>query len=248
MLDFIKSLLTQNYYNKKAPQAFLNFYKYSCESDAYLEYCKKIHLTEYPVQNNLSPEQLKYLKKLLKELAPKKVLDLGCGTGHFLEALQEEFKFQGQGIDFALKKSFKNLIKADFENFNFKEKEYDIIYSIDSLYMINDISKVLSSINQSLKKNGKFIIFYTATKAIESTRLIKTLKKQNYKYDIKDFSNDDKYFWEYSLQTLTDLKESFRKEGNTNIWHTKYKETTKNIEFHKEGKLSRFCIVVDKES
>ena len=67
MLGLIKDLLTQKYYNKKAPEAFKNFYRYSTESSAFLAYCKELHGLDFPVQNNLSKDQFKFLIKEFKK-------------------------------------------------------------------------------------------------------------------------------------------------------------------------------------
>lgn len=246
MFGLIKRILTQNFYNKKAPEAFQHFYKYSSESKTYLSYCNMVHNLDIPVQNNTSPEQLERLTTELSQAAPKNVLDLGCGTGHLLRYYQDKFGFNAKGIDFALAQSKGNLIKGNFEDHVFEDGEFDFIYSIDSLYMMNNLKKVLNKYLKFLKSNGTFFIFYTSTEVFERSPMAKALNKLGVNFEIEEMTENDKLFWERSSEILKNLKKDFFEEGNVSVWKTKTSEADKNIELHKRNSLFRYIIKIKK--
>lgn len=247
MFGLIKRILTQNYYNKKAPEAFEHFYKYSSESDSYLSYCKLVHNLDIPVQNNASPEQLEKLELEFESSQPSNVLDLGCGTGHLLNHYESKYGFQAKGIDFALAKSHANLIKDNFENHKFKDEEFDFIYSIDSLYMMNNLRKVLNKYLKYLSKNGTFFIFYTSTEEFQSSPMAKALNKLSVNFEFEDMTENDKSFWQRSSEILKSMKKDFLEEGNVSVWKTKSSEADKNIDLHKRNSLFRYIIKIKKD-
>jgi SAM-dependent methyltransferase len=246
MFGLFKRILTQNYYNKKAPEAFEHFYKYSDESESYLNYCKSVHKRNFPLQSNASPSQLDYLDTQMSEIKPKRVLDLGCGTGHLYRQYKSQYGFKGLGLDFAIPNATGDLVKANFENYNFKDQKFDLIYSIDSLYMMNNLRKVVNRVYKQLDDNGSFIIFYTSVDLYEKSPLNKALKKLGLDPEVINMSEDDKTFWEDSFNKLEQMKKSFFDEGNVSIWKTKYNEAQKNMELHQRNSLFRYIINIKK--
>ncbi len=109
----------------------------------------------------------------LIKVAPKTILDLGCGTGHGSFSLQKRFKSaQVFSLDMAfamlertyaqqplLKKAFgrKKLICADIENLPVAEDQIDLVWSNLALQWCNDLDKSFASIRAALKPNSLFI-------------------------------------------------------------------------------------------
>ena len=246
MFKLIKRVLTQNYYNKKAPKAFEHFYKYSSESEAYLNFCTQVHQLDFPVQNNLSQAQFQVLEEEISSSLPKNVLDLGCGTGDLFKHLSKKYKFKGLGLDFALLKETSELKKANFETFSFKENQFDLIYSIDSLYMMNNLRRTIKRTLKSLRSGGKFIIFYTATEEFALCPMAKPLRKLDLDYSLRDFTEDDSKHWNNSDNVLNDMKKEFLNEGNVSIWKTKSQEAQKNKGLHASKSLFRYIITITK--
>jgi len=109
----------------------------------------------------------------LIKIAPQKILDLGCGTGHGSFSLQKRFKSASVfSLDLAfamlektyaqqpkLKKMFsgKKLICADIENLPVAEDQMDLVWSNLALQWCNDLDKSFANIRTALKPNGLFI-------------------------------------------------------------------------------------------
>ncbi len=109
----------------------------------------------------------------LIKAAPKKILDLGCGTCHGSASLQKRFKSaQVFSLDLAfsmlekahaqqslLKKAFgsKKLICADIENMPVADDQIDIVWSNLALQWCNDLDKSFAEVRRVLKPNSLFI-------------------------------------------------------------------------------------------
>lgn len=249
MFGLLKRILTQNYYNKKAPKAFEHFYKYSVESEPYLKYCNLVHKVDFPLQNNASPAQLKVLTGAIEAKKPSSVLDLGCGSGHLLNYLQGKYNFSKLGIDFALLSEGPEFLKENFETSKFNERSFDLIYSIDSLYMMNNLRKIVRKALKHLNQGGEFIIFYTSTVEFDLSPLSKAIKKLDISPEAiekMDYTKDDKVFWENSAQVLEDLKSEFYEEGNISTFKTKFNEAKKNRDLHEQSSLYRYIVRIKK--
>lgn len=104
---------------------------------------------------------------LVKELQPKRVLDVGCGTGYLTHRLAEHF-FPAEviGIDIApgmievakRRKHRGNLVfrEEDGEKISFEQCFFDLIVSNASLQWM-DAAKVFESVRKMLKTNGCFV-------------------------------------------------------------------------------------------
>jgi ubiquinone/menaquinone biosynthesis C-methylase UbiE len=112
------------------------------------------------------------LKFVLREnIAGKNILDLGCGTGFFLDEFAKYSPQSLIGID--LDEELLNLATSrlkDLENINIslqiasaeklsllKEKNFDFIFAVESLVNMQNLPAVANGISEKLSKNGKFI-------------------------------------------------------------------------------------------
>lgn len=96
----------------------------------------------------------------------KKILDVGCGTGEFLNSLKTK-NDQLWGIDISKKniKKANSLFKnnANFsvspaEKLNFEDESFDEIYFLEVLEHVDNLYKVIDEIRRVLKKGGKLTI------------------------------------------------------------------------------------------
>ncbi|MGR5131869.1 malonyl-ACP O-methyltransferase BioC [Vibrio alfacsensis] len=104
------------------------------------------------------------LEKLPLELANKRILDLGCGTGYFSELLQQ----RGAEVVCAdisqamLHKAHErcgdkrmSYVLADAEHLPFDDSSFDYVFSSLALQWCSDLSYPLSEIRRVIKAGGK---------------------------------------------------------------------------------------------
>lgn len=99
---------------------------------------------------------------LIKGLKAKSILDVGCGTGHFLEkAYKKNFKIKGIETD----KTARENISTDIKQFILpsindlpQNENYDVITMWHVLEHLHNLQGSFSHLNKVLKKKGYFII------------------------------------------------------------------------------------------
>ncbi len=114
----------------------------------------------------LSEDQL----QLFGPITGKKVLDIGCGSGHSLQYMGNEGAQELWGLDLSTKqietadellrsqKSKVTLFESAMEeNPGLPHEYFDVVYSIYALGWTTDLQKTLSNIHNYLKPGGTFI-------------------------------------------------------------------------------------------
>lgn len=96
---------------------------------------------------------------------PKKILDVGCGTGKQISLLPNNIDIVGVDISLPMlkianKQVPNKCIEADAVNLPFEDNEFDLIISQFALHEKNTkiIDAELNEINRVLKTNGKLLI------------------------------------------------------------------------------------------
>jgi trans-aconitate methyltransferase len=103
------------------------------------------------------------LLELLDPKAGEKVLDLGCGTGHLTEKIQQSGA-SVTGIDASPSMIAKaneaypavEFIVKNATEFDFSEK-FDAVFSNATLHWITDAESVINNVYKSLKPGGRFV-------------------------------------------------------------------------------------------
>ena len=141
---------------------FLNYLYYSDQKKEKINYAKR-YLEDYEIKvKNIYLPKAKFLKKIIKKKNIK-LLDLGCGGGHFLKAC-ENLNIQGSGYD-----SNKKLV--DLANKKIKKK------MMLALQKIEDINRII------LNTDGDCISLISVLEHIQNpSHFFKIFKKSNYKY------------------------------------------------------------------
>ncbi len=112
------------------------------------------------------PELLRWELSVYKKLFHKNltsIVDLGCGTGEFLEMAKEMFpKVLGVDMnDYAIqtcKKKGIPAVKADVNKTKLKSNSFDVVRSKEVLEHVQDAEKFILECKRILKKNGYLVI------------------------------------------------------------------------------------------
>jgi len=118
-------------------------------------------------ENSLSQFRLNY-ERFIPSATGAKILDIGCGSGHFPYYLGKKgctdflgIDISPQQVDFCRKNISKSVEQADaFEFLKEKKKTYDAIVANDLLEHIpkEEIVKFLKLVNAALKDKGVFLM------------------------------------------------------------------------------------------
>ncbi|MFC1780430.1 class I SAM-dependent methyltransferase [Patescibacteria group bacterium] len=98
------------------------------------------------------------------EFSNKKVLDIGCGVGMFLNQFRK-LKSEVFGVDVdkhkidIAKKRYKNVQVAPAEKLPFRKDTYDIVWLHEVIEHVEDDKKVIDEAFRVLKPGGKLVIF-----------------------------------------------------------------------------------------
>lgn len=106
-----------------------------------------------------------HFEKIKMEPVPKTILDLGCGTGKFLECfLQKKSWESATGVDFSvamLKKARATVsgnvmwLREDFDALPFLESSFDLVISAFTLRSVQRLPEFLGHVHRILTPGGK---------------------------------------------------------------------------------------------
>lgn len=105
------------------------------------------------------------IREALERVPTGKMLELGCGTGHWTKLFVElGFDLIATDISDAMLKQawIKNIdaeiVKADSENLLFKDKSFDVLASVTMMEFVKDKDKVLDEVDRVLKPGGWLLL------------------------------------------------------------------------------------------
>ena len=117
----------------------------------------------YQVTLSYNPLLFKTVLKYLKPKKKEKILDLGCGRGFYVKAM-EKYTDEIVGVDInreAVKKAVsQKVIYGDATNLNFNSNTFDKIYSLHTIEHIPDLKKFLKEVSRILKAEGIIVLVY----------------------------------------------------------------------------------------
>ncbi|MFH1053278.1 MAG: class I SAM-dependent methyltransferase [Candidatus Woesearchaeota archaeon] len=111
--------------------------------------------------------RIRLLTGLIKKINPEYVLEVGCGTGIFLDNLSSHFK-KGFGIDVSSemirmaethhKKPNLNYLVCKDETIPFSNSKFDLVLSQGVIEYVNSPKKHIDEMLRVLKKNGYLVL------------------------------------------------------------------------------------------
>lgn len=136
------------------------------------------------LQKRVGLELLEVIKS--DAIKPRRILDIGAGTGWFSQELEKYFKASVFGIDSArdmvnLANSKKGLkvLQAEAENLPFKNETFDCLVSNLALQWVIDLDFAIAEAYRVLEKRGRFYFSCFGPSTLEELRsaLIPNLTK-----------------------------------------------------------------------
>ena len=152
--DELKKLYSENYYKA-----------WGIKGEEENEATKQMKISTFRLRLNL----------IKKYITKGKILDVGCATGYFLEAAQEN-GFESYGVEFSeysssiAKKKFgdNNVFFGTLEQCNFEDKSFDVITMSDLIEHVRTPAQTLSKAAALLKDDGVIMIMTPDTKTLSN--------------------------------------------------------------------------------
>ena len=105
------------------------------------------------------------LEKIITENNYKTILEVGCGTGHWLNELVDEGRiFFGCDLSFGMLKeaaetnNSNSLFCCSANSLPLKNQSFDFIYCVNALHFFEDKTKFINTIINNLKSGGTFAV------------------------------------------------------------------------------------------
>lgn len=107
------------------------------------------------------------MKRLMRSVKGKTVLDLGCGMGHQIESILPQEPEKVVGVDISQKmlaearkkasSSIVQLVCQPVEEYEFGVEQFDLVLSSMTLHYVADLKTLFQKIYTSLKPQGQFL-------------------------------------------------------------------------------------------
>jgi ubiquinone/menaquinone biosynthesis C-methylase UbiE len=108
----------------------------------------------------------KEIKNIIASNNYKTILEAGCGTGRWINALEEKGR-KVFGLDYSLdmmkipkaEKPHLNLINADAVHIPFKDNYFDLIFCVNAIHHFTDKEKFINECHRTLTRKGTLAVF-----------------------------------------------------------------------------------------
>lgn len=200
------------YYKKCLNCNFVKIDPYPNKKDLEILYDNKSYHGKF--YSNMESTEYKLSAEYLSSFCKKRarLLDFGCGNGHFIKEIQNKYKCYGVEYDLdTIKQCRKTLTKATFlENKTIKKKKFnnffDVVHLGDVLEHVVNPDSLLNKLHKKIKKNGLLYLegpiernFSIINLSIILFGNIKKLIKPNLKNNFKPYHL---YFCNFNNQLL----------------------------------------------
>ena len=231
-------------------------------SKAYSMFCERVFGKDLSQFSVLDMAQLNTLIEKLDLKPEEMALDLGCGNGRIAEYISDATGAKMIGLDFASelikksqqrtadKKSRLTYVVGNMDELSFEEGSFDAVISIDTLYFVDNIDVTIKELKKLLKSpNGRLAIFSDQNCESgesldillpENTKVGKALRDNNFIYQTIDFTSNSREIWIREIKAAEELKESFTKEGNADIYEDRAQDAKRTLESIESGRHVRY--------
>ncbi|MBE0699439.1 MAG: class I SAM-dependent methyltransferase [Anaerolineaceae bacterium] len=152
---------------------YRKYYTITARSPVYSRFCERLYGRDLSQTDFSDMTQIDFLIRQSTLQPGMRGLDLGCGNGLFAEYLSDCTGAQVVGLDYIPeaiaqaqqrtqpKRDRLQFVVGDLDHLTEVQGSFDLLTSIDTLYMPNDLPKTLRRMHELLVAGGKMLIFYT---------------------------------------------------------------------------------------
>jgi ubiquinone/menaquinone biosynthesis C-methylase UbiE len=133
------------------------------------------------------------LVNIVNQTQSQNVLEVGCGTGHWIEILQNQAYVVGLDYSYNMLNKIDpnngcfSLIQADSARLPFVEESFDFIYCVNAFHHFNQQEAFITNAKNLLKKNGTLAIIGMAPHAKTDSWFVYDFFPQTLEADLQRF-------------------------------------------------------------
>jgi ubiquinone/menaquinone biosynthesis C-methylase UbiE len=214
---------------------YREYYTITARSPAYSRFCEGLYGCDLCQTSFSDMAQIRFLIQVANLVPGSRVLDLGCGNGLLAEFLSDTTGARVAGVDYvpeaiqqALEHTAAKRDRLDFSVGNLDHLDYpagsfELVISIDSIYMPNDLPATLRKLRDLLTPGGKMLVFYStfcldASQSRETlfpdhTDLARALRHVGLSYRTWDFTEPTFRLMRRKYQLAESMRGEFEAEG-----------------------------------
>ncbi len=226
---------------------YKTYYVRTRDSKAHSQYCERVYGLDLSQDGFSDMKQIHTLIKIAAIKDSDRILDLGCGNGRISEYISDSTGAEVYGVDYipeaieqarSRTKSKEHRLKfsvGNLDRIEFPDGYFDLVISIDTLYMPNDLGSTIGQMKRILKPSGAMAVYYThfgsggpparAPLADEDTDLARALEGNLLRFKAYDFSRENHELMQRKHQVAADLREEYLKEGNECLYDSVYSQS-----------------------
>ena len=139
-------------------------------------------------------------KYLIDEMNSPKILDFGCGLGHFID-VAFDYGYSTNGVEFNqyaidyINNRYRYHVES-FDDFNWADNKFDVITAFDVIEHLREPLNIINKFNAALNTNGLLIISTTDSKSLVSRIIGQKLE---------DFRRLGEHIYFFSRKNLSDI-------------------------------------------
>ncbi|NLU31490.1 MAG: class I SAM-dependent methyltransferase [Clostridiaceae bacterium] len=164
-----------------------------------------------------------------------RILDFGCGTGNYADALQRLTHAQVYGVEpsdgMREKAIAKNpnitFVNGNHENIPLEDNYFDFVYMTDVIHHIPDVSMMFSEIRRVLKRGGSLCIVTESHDQIDNRFFVKYFPSTA-TVDKRRYPDIDEIISKATEQSLEHIKNVVKGEGAVGPVTSQFVELVRN--------------------
>ncbi len=245
------------------------FYAVTEHSAAHHAFCERVFGKDLCQHGFADLQQLELLMQVTQLGPGQDVLDIGCGNGMISEYLSDCTGARFTGLDFislainqartrtAGKSDRLSFIVGDINQLELKERAFDLILSIDSMYFSKDYAATIRHFKAALRSGGQMAFFFSHGREpwvpkeqfpaeslpAEKTPLADALRANGLAFQAWDLTTQEYALAQRRKQVLPELRPQFEAEGALFIYDNRMGDADGVSQAIEEGLHARYLYV-----